>query len=895
MASRPSRSVTGSTAARILKLASRFVPAADRRDWLEAWEAELWQLENKWPADPRSVDHRAPGPLALSLGAISHSLWERKEWTLGVMLQDVRFALRVLARSPGFTLLAMVTMALGIGANTTIFSLTNATLLRGPDGIDSPADLVQIGRDRPDEGFDNLAYPHFRELRDHAEGLAALAAYTPVGMQVGRGADVEVVTGQLVTGDYFGLLGVSARPGRVLGRDDEVSDGAHPVAVLSEAFWTTRFGADESVVGTDVFINGSEYRIVGVAEPGFRGTDVVMSETDVWIPLSMAATALGSQYADYDHPGFSWLWTVGRLTPGASAASLDSEVDALYAASFEVAWGEAPDHTLGVVQGVGLRPDERGAIGQIVLLLSIVVAVVLAVACANLANLLLARGIARGPELSMRAALGAGRTRLVRQLLTESLILAVGGGLGALLLTVWTARLMPLVLPIRLGVSFRPDATVLGYALAVSLLAGILFGIAPALRATRTDLVDSLKDGSLLSGSRGTWMRNGLVVGQLALSFTLLAAAGLMLKSLTAASSADPGFNTRDVMALTLDLDRAGYDATRGAALYSRLLEKAAALPDVEAVGLASNLPFAGWSRQSAFFPEPRPDLEEEFIQLDTSLVSNGFLSTLQIPLLAGSGFTAANASADMPRVVVISESAAQLLWPQETALGQLLPFSEARIPEESARVIGIVADIRARSLRQQPRASIYLPAPQTYSGRMSLYARSARQPEALAQSLRATVADLDPDLGVSTLGTLHDRMALSLQDTLTIGRLASIFGLLAVALAAVGLYGMVSYVASSRAREIGVRMALGANATKVVLLFVRQSLLIAAAGVAVGAALTITAGGLLASMLYGVAANDPMTLAAIGAGMVLLALAASALPAGRAAMADPVRALRQD
>ena len=868
---------------------SFIVPRHARRGWLDEWRAELWILDHQSAGSPRT-----PSPLLLGLGALTHSLWQRKEWTMSLITQDVRAALRALRRNPGFTALALFTMALGIGANTTIFSMANATLLRSPGGIDDPGRIVQIGRDRADEGFDSMAYPFFRDFQQQAGGLEALAAYSREVLQVGRGSELAVRIGQLVSGEYFPLLGVRAEAGRLLGPADDRTLSAHPVAVISHALWVGGYGADPDVIGRTVAINGTDFEIVGVAERGFQGTEVVGPSTEVWIPLMMLVEVLGDSYANYNDYGFSWLWLVGRLADDTAPEALRAELDSIYGRGYVNRYAEQPDHGIGVVPGVGLRPEDRSAVARLMVALMAVVAVVLAVACANLANLLLARGIGRSQELGIRTALGASRARLVRELLTESVVLALGGGLLALLITYWTTGLIPRLLPISMGVSFRPDLTVFAFALAMSLAAGVLFGLVPALRSSRANLVETLKEASPLAGRHAGWLRGGLVAGQLALSFMLLAITGLLVQSLLRASAAQPGYNTRDVLTMSVSLETAGYERGPAEQFFEELVTRAAALPGVHSAAWASNLPFAGWSRRSVTFPEHRADLERQFVEIDTTNVGARWFETLQIPLLAGETFSPANSGPEMPMVVVVSQSAAETFWPGQDPVGELLPLTEDRAPERSMRVIGVVADVQVRSLREPPRASIYLPASQHFDGTRTLYLRTAGDPGALTRPLQGLLRELDADLGVRQMGVLHDRMSTSLRDTLTVARLGGIFGLLAVALAAIGLYGVVSYVASSRTHEVGVRMALGARAASVLGLFARQTVMLTAAGIMLGSLLTLAAGGAVASFLYGVSPRDPATLTLIGAGVLLIAVLASARPALRASRLDPVTALRR-
>lgn len=880
-------------ALRMLSAISFLVPAVDRRRWHEEWTAELVCLDR---ARRSGTAAGLPNPVRMALGALPHSLWERKEWTVAVLLQDVRFAIRVLRHNPAFTALAVLTLALGIGANTTIFSMTNATLLRAPDAIRAPGSVVQIGRDRPDQGFDSLAYPYYRLFRDNAGALSGVAAWTPEAAFMGRDGEMTSVNAQLVTGEYFDVLGLDPALGRLLSPADDRESGPQPVAVVAHAAWERLFGSDENLIGEEIRLNGRPYTVIGVAPDGFGGTDVLGSATDVWVPMTMSGQLLGAQY-DFDkinQPGLSWLWFVGRLDDEATAEAARAELDALYRNQFEQNWGEQPNHSIGVLQGVGLRPDERAQLSSILAILSVVVGVVLLVACGNLANLLLARGMARSRELGVRAALGASRTRIVRQLLTESVLLASGGGVLAIVLTLGTARVLPLLLPVNVAVSFRPDLRVFGFATAVSLLAGVLFGIVPALRASQIDIGERLKDGSAGAGKRGGWLRNGLVVGQLALSFALLAVTALLVRSMWAAQSAEPGYATRSISTLTFSTGLSGLDENDSQLLYERLARETAALPGVESAALASNLPFAGWSRRSVYWPEPRPEAERPFVELDWTKVTTGFHETIELPLVEGETFTALNSGPGMDRVVILSESAARLLFGDHTPLGRMVPTEETRDPERSLRVIGVVADAQMRSLQRAPSPSAYTPVAQGFSTRMTIYARSELVAD-VAAPMRQVLASAAPEIGVLAQGTLHDRMGRSLRNTIMVARLAALFGGLAALLAAMGLYGVIAFVVSSRRREVGVRMALGAQRHAVLALFVRQAAVLAVVGVIIGAALTAALSGAIANLLYGIGTGEPMTLLAIGIAVVLLAVVAAFAPAYRAARVAPVTALRQE
>jgi predicted permease len=873
-----------SPASRLLDAISLLLPAADRAAWLEEWQAELWVLEG------RRSRRSSPSSLSMVLGSIPHALWERKEWAMEVLFQDVRFALRQLRRTPGFTFVVVFTLAIGVTATTTIFSLVNATLLQPPEGIARPEEIVQIGRDRDDQGFDSLGYAHLAGFRTGVDALEAVAAYAARGITIGRGESTELRTGQLVTGDYFRVLGVVPRLGRVLGPEDEREIGGHPVAVVSERYWRDRLGADPSAVGADLFINGSNYTIVGVAPTGFLGTDVVGEPTDAWLPVMMAPTLLGGGYADFEEPGFSWLWMIGRLTPGATPEQAREQLDAVWRANMTTFWGEPPREgtRIGVVVGVGLRPEERQAIRRILSLMMGVVALVLVITCANVAGLVLARGAGRGAELGVRAALGAGTTRLVRQLLTENVLMALAGGLLATLLTYWTSRAFPSLLPWSLGVVPSPDLHVLLFALLLSFVTGLAFGLLPAMRASRRDASLVLRETGALGGRDAPWLRNGLVVLQVALSFVLLGTTALMLRSLSAADRADPGFDTEQVLVVGVNLDIAGYDTARGRDFYRRLRDGAAALPGVESVAIGSGYPFSGWSRRSVILPDPEAD--PPYREIDFATVSSSWFATMGVPMLRGEGFPRAT-NAEDPTLVVLSASAARLLFGQEDPVGRELPAPPG---ETGARVVGVVPDLQVRSLRAPAGPAFYEVADQRYSGRMMLLVRGTNV-EGLARPLRELIAALDPDLGIGAISTLHERMLRSLGDTRVVAQLAGLVASVAIFLAAIGLYGIVSFATVSRTAEIGLRMALGARAGSVRALVLRRGMTLTIAGLLIGLGFTLAVGGVLASLLYGISPRDPGALIASTVGLAVIALIAAWVPARRATRVDPVRALRHD
>lgn len=867
----------------LLRLIARLVPGPERAAWCESWSSELVELQRR-----RRLGATNRSPLWFVLGALPHSLWERKEWTMSVLLQDLRFALRVLVRSRTFSVLAVLTVALGVGASTTVFSLLSATVLRPPAGIANPDRVVQVGRHNAG-GFDSFAYPFVRAF-EGSTSLGRVAAYTYRGMVVGEGAASEVRMGQLVTGDYFALLGTPLLAGRPLSGDDEARREA--VAVISESLARDRFGAPERAVGADLRVSGRPYRVVGVAGAGFRGTDVAQAPADLWLPLSMAGAVLGPFYDDYDRPGFSWLWMLGRLDAGADTGAAQAELDALYAGLYRESWGEAPDTGVAIVRGPGLRPEERATLDRVATLLLGIVAVVMLVAGANLGSLMLARGMARKREIGIRAALGASRVRLMRQLLTESLLLSLAGGAVALLATYWTARLLPRFLPWTLGVEIVLDRNVLVFGLLCSAVLALVFGGLPALRASSGGMLVSLREGDSRTGFGALLLRRGLVVGQLALSFALLVMVGLLTISLDEARRADPGFQTREVLAARLDLDRAGYSPAEAAIFQRDLIERLRSLPGVEEAVIGTEVPFEGWSRESIELPEPLAD-GSEYFQFDTTLVWDRYFETLGIPLVSGPGFTPGSALREDE--IVLSEGAVELLLPEGEPVGATVTVFGGNEQPVALRVVGVAGDIRQRSLRLEPRPAVYLPHTFRHSGRLGLFVRTSGDPLALESPVRALVAELDENLVMTAAGSLHERMRGSLGETRLVSHLATIFGGLALLLAAVGLYGVIGYLASLRRHEVGVRMALGASSGNVLGLIARQGLLLGAAGLLLGLLLALPAARALRGLLYGVAPWSPVAILAAALLLAGVTVAASLVPARRATRIDPALALRTE
>ncbi|HVF43831.1 MAG TPA: ABC transporter permease [Pyrinomonadaceae bacterium] len=818
--------------------------------------------------------------------------------------QDVKFGARALRKSPGFTLVAVVSLAVGIGANTTIFSLVNAALLRPLPGVAEESRVVDVNRTtREGDSFSPMSYPDYEYFRDHARAFKGLAAYTFLPVDLTAGGEARRAHGLLISSNYFDVLGARPARGRFFLAEEDRA-GAPPAAVISHSLWRDRMGSAEDAVGKQIALNGRQFTIVGIAPEGFKSPFIYLSP-DVFVPLHAQSEAMPGRDMLSDRSA-GWLGVRGRLNDDSGVEQAGAELNVL-AGQLQ---NEFPDAERGMgasVRPVGHVPGEvRSAVVKFMATLSVVVGLVLLVACANVAGMLLARSAARRREMAIRAAMGATRVRVIRQLLTESLMLFICGGSLGVLLAVWMNDLVLAFRPTgTLSVAFElnVDWRVLAYTLGVSLVTGVVFGLAPALTASKPDLVPALKDTAPTAAR--TRLRGAFVVGQIAISLVLLVAAALCVQSLRNAARIETGFDPDNVWVASVDLSLQNYEEARGREFFRRLKERVASEPGVEAAAFARSVQLSGLQFNSAVRIEGHePAAGEPPLNVFTNWVDEDYMRALRVPLLAGRGVAASDDS-KAARVVVINETmanryfggAADAIGKRFTVTGRPRPGDPTPPADASVEVVGVARDGRYYTLGEEPQSYMYLSAEQDYRGMATLHVRVAPGADApaLVAALRREARSLDPNLPLVNVQPMTEAVGFSLIPLRLAASVVGGLGLVGLLLAALGVYGVVAYAVGARTKEIGIRVALGAQGRDILRLVMRQGFVLVVLGLALGTACAYALTRYLASLLYGVSTSDPL---AFSAGAVLLALAAllaSYLPARRATKVDPTVALRHE
>lgn len=817
---------------------------------------------------------------------------------LETWLQDAGYAVRLLKQRPVFAATAALSLGIGIGANTTIFSIASALLLRPLPGLAEPGRLVDIGRTQGGSGFDSTSYPNYLDLRSRTTTLEGVFAHRiePEPMSLTGNGEAERVYGSVVSANYFSVLGTRPHLGRVLQDSDDAVEGGSPVVVISRELWERRFGADPGTVGRDVRLNGSVFTVVGVAPAGFQGTTILRS--DVWIPMAMLAQAVPRMSTSlFKSRRAVWLFLGARLKAGVSLAQANAEVASI-GASLE---REFPDDNRGksfTVLRAAPVPGQVPVIAGFMGILMALVGLVLLIACVNVAGMMLARAAARRREIAVRLAIGAGRLRLVRQLLTETAVLfAAGCALGLLISRGLTALLLSVVpaLPVPISLEIATDWRVIAFATGISLLAAVLSGLVPALQASRADLVPALKSEDRGASGAPSRLRSMFVVGQIALSLVLIVAAGLFLRALQRAAAIDPGFTDASVDVVSLDLSMAGYGPATGPAFMRALIQRTAMLPGVESVSAANDLPLDG-GRMSAggiTVPGVEPPAGRTSHRADWNVVEPGYFRTLEMPLAAGRDFSEADTATSL-RVAIVNESFARRFWPGRTAVGQQFTVAGNARVDRPITIVGVVRDAKVVSLGSRAEPFVYVPYTQLYMAQMSLLVKT-RDGRSAVPEIRALVRTMNADLPLNQTLPLSSVTALGLIPQRLAAAVAGSLAIVVLLLAAIGIYGVTSYAVTSRTREIGIRIALGADRGRVVRLVVRQAFTLAALGIAGGVLLAAAGAQLLESLLFGIRGRDPLTFAAGCTLFVVITAVACFVPARRAAGLDPMTALRNE
>jgi macrolide transport system ATP-binding/permease protein len=804
-------------------------------------------------------------------------------------LQDIRHSLRRLRREPGLSVVVIATVAAGIAASATVFALIDALFWKPLPGIVEQSRLVNVHATAPDGStFHSVSYPTWRDLGNGGGSFSGLAAFSSRLVSLSEAGEPKLAIAQIVTGNYFQVLGARPELGRFFGPSEDAVPGRDAVVVLSDGVWKTRFAADPSIIGRTVSLNGHSFTVVGVARPRFVGTFLGFP-FDIWVPTMMAPTL--SVEEGLEARSLVWLEMVGRLAPGVSLEAARRRMAVL---AGRLA-GAYPDSERGI--GYDLRPvtgfedSLRGAAVGFFTILAVLAGLVLAVACVNVTGILLARAFAREREIGVRMALGARRPRLIRLLLAETLVLfAAGGGLGALLTTATAPQLERFRLPIAVPITFdfSPGPRVAAFALLAALAGGLLLGLLTAVSATRAVDPAALRAGASTDRRRASRLRSIFVSLQVAAAVLLLVTAGLFLRTVRHAAATDPGFDPRGVYLTNLDLSMLGYDAGKARAFFDRLLERARGWPGVESAAVTGLFPLGPGTRNTTVRLPGRTAPEDE-IPVDFADVGESFFSTMRIPILRGRAFQATDAPGG-PTAAIINETLARRLWPGREPIGQTLTQGT-----QTLTVVGVARDGKYRRPWEEPRAYLYLAFRQQGRLRENVVVRTSGSRESVAAALASEVRRLEPALPTSALISATEHMGFSLLPQRVAGVVAGALGAVGLALSAIGLAGLVAYSVSRRTREIGLRMALGAQTKDVLRLEMRRGIRAAVVGLVLGTAAALLSTRLLSGLLFGVRAIDPLTFGAVLLLLAATTVAASYLPARRAARVSPTEALRSE
>jgi len=811
------------------------------------------------------------------------------------LLEDLRYALRLLLKNPVFTGVVVVTLALGIGLNTAVFSVIDGLLLRPLPGTRAPNELVQMYRTyRGGVRYGSNSIPHFQDVRDRSgDTFSGVSLWSFESMNLSVGGQSQRVLGVMASANHFAVLGVNAALGRTFVAAEDTGRRAHPVAVLSWATWKGAFGGDPAIVGKSMILNGRSYSIIGVAPPEFRGALPLVIPA-LWVPLTQLDDIRPNEGSRFTSRGSNSFDMIARLRPGVTLAQANEHMKALVAGMRSEHPGDYEDSGINLVlqSEAGIHPEFRSAQVALSSVVMAVVGMLLLIACVNVANLFLARARDRAREMAIRLSLGAKRSRLVRQLLTESLMFAGASGLVGIALAWWVIALANKIrLPIP-GVNFGADLhlspLVVAFAVGVSLVTGALFGLAPALQATNPSLIPALK-GEAPAGQSRSRASRGLVVAQMALSIVLLVGAGLFLRDLRNVTTVDKGFVADHLLIADLAPGLQGYSRARSEELYRRLRETLTGLPNVKAVGYAERVPLGLGESDSYVEIAGYTPSKNENMSLQVTQVTPGYFEAMGIPLVEGRAFTDQDDSAST-RVMIVNQVMAKKYWRGASPIGKTVRYGG-----RDHVVVGVVPTGKYQRLGEPPTPFYYVAQAQHWSEAMSVVIRTTGDPDEVAPVLRKAVAAFDETLPVSDIRTMTNHLGIALMPARLAGAALGVFGVLGLVLASVGMYGVMSYTVSQRRREIGIRMAIGAAGRDVVGLIMRQGLSLVIIGAAIGIGGALFASRLLRGVLYSPSVVDPATFAGVPLLLTGVAALASWLPARRASGVDPLEALRRE
>jgi predicted permease len=825
------------------------------------------------------------------------------------ILQDLRYASRTLFKKPGFTLVAVASLALGIGLNTTIFSVVNAVLLKRT-AVSDPGRLVEVYSSPTDDfPYVTTSYPDLRDLRDGVDALEGLAGHAFVRGILSRDGKSELVMGEVVTWNYFDVLGIKPPLGRTFLPEEDETEGSHPVMIVSHGLWQRRLGGDPAVVGKTLRVSGIEYDIIGVAPDTFTGA-IPGLVPEFWAPTAMVSklrfsgmqaempSATGT--TRLEKRGSRWLFVKGRLAPGRTLEEAQAQVSTVFA-RLSKEYPVSNEKLKGLVlpaAGVRFHPMVDSYVNQAGTVLFAAVGLVLLIACANVANMLLARASNRRREIAVRLSVGASRADLLRQLMCESFVLAALGTLAGLAVAAAAGRIlsgMQTSLPLPVSFTIGIDPTVIAYAILLSIATAVFFGLAPAWRASRPDLVPALKGdsgGDERGRRRGSFLSKALVVGQLAVSLVLLVAGALLTRALVVAQSADLGFDPAGIASLSFDLGMNNFTLEQAQAFRPQMIDRLKGLPGVQAVSLAVRMPLApDINMEGIHVPgHHRPDDDADTI--DATYVDENYFRVVGVPVVEGRGFEASDREGS-PKVVIVNQAFAKRYWPNESALGKHI--STDGYEGTPFEIVGVVRDHKVRSVGEEDRPYLHFAWAQAPSIITTVMVRVSGAADAALPVLEKEILAMNPEIVFTEKATAQEVVDLTLLPTRAGAGLLGAFGALALGLAAVGLYGVIAYSVSRRTREVGLRMAMGARGVDVVRMILSSGMRLALVGIAIGAAASALVAKVLESYLYGISSVDPLAYLAAVVVLVLVAGAANLIPALRAARVSPMTALRYE